>query len=174
MTFGEKLNLLRKQNHLSQEQLAAELDVSRQTISKWELNSSFPDIEKLKMLRKLFGVSIDYLLIDELESDEKISEAVKTENMVHKAGDKKSLTRKVISVISLLGILILCIVGSVYFGPSDRLYPEIGMFIRSFHLRWLVWLLAIGVVQGIGYFEISVKIKNWWKDIDIKNWWENM
>ena len=167
MTFGEKLNLLRKQNHLSQEQLAAKLDVSRQTISKWELNSSMPDIEKLKMLRKLFGVSIDYLLMDELESQEKISEAVETEkkNEVHGSDGKKILIRKVISVVSMLGILILCIVGSVYFGPSDRLFPEIWIFIRSFHLRWLVLLLVIGVMQGIDWFEISAKIKDWWENM---------
>lgn len=68
MTFGEKLQLLRKQNGMSQENLASQLTVSRQAISKWELNSSLPDTENVIQLSELFGVSIDYLLKEEVDS----------------------------------------------------------------------------------------------------------
>ena len=50
MTLGEKLQLLRRSRGLSQEQLAAELDVSRQAISKWECGDSTPDLDKLRAI----------------------------------------------------------------------------------------------------------------------------
>jgi len=69
MTFGEKLQSLRKQKGLSQEQLASQLTVSRQAVSKWELDSSLPDTENVVRISKLFGVSTDYLLYEEVKSD---------------------------------------------------------------------------------------------------------
>lgn len=64
MVFGEKLQQLRKQKGLSQEQLALQLGVSRQAISKWELSDSLPDAEKIIQLSDFFNVSTDYLLKD--------------------------------------------------------------------------------------------------------------
>lgn len=72
MTFGEKLQLLRKQKGMSQEQLASQLTVSRQSVSKWELDNSLPDVENVIQLSKFFGVSTDYLLKDEIESNSNI------------------------------------------------------------------------------------------------------
>lgn len=68
MTIGEKLTKLRKENNLTQEQFAEILHVSRQSVSKWELNSVYPDTEKLIRICKLFNCSLDYLLKDEIES----------------------------------------------------------------------------------------------------------
>lgn len=62
ITFGEKLKSARKKAGLTQEQLAEKLLVSRQAITKWEANRGMPDIENLKQLSKLLGISIDYLL----------------------------------------------------------------------------------------------------------------
>lgn len=64
MTLGEKIQQLRKASGVSQEQLAEQLDVSRQSISKWELNDSVPDISKIVMLSELFAISTDELLKD--------------------------------------------------------------------------------------------------------------
>lgn len=61
MTFGEKLQKLRKSNNLSQEQLAEKLGVSRQAISKWEMGS-LPDIENIVRINQYFDCSLDYLL----------------------------------------------------------------------------------------------------------------
>lgn len=69
MTFGEKLQALRKSKGMSQEQLATQLTVSRQTISKWELRESVPDTDNVLQLSRLFGCSIDYLLKDEIKMD---------------------------------------------------------------------------------------------------------
>ena len=60
--FSEKVRILRNRMGLSQESLAFKLDVSRQTISKWELGVSYPEIDKLIELSEYFKVSIDYLL----------------------------------------------------------------------------------------------------------------
>lgn len=64
MTLGEKIQICRKSKGLSQEELASALGVSRQALSKWECNTSFPDIDKIVALSNYFSVSADYLLKD--------------------------------------------------------------------------------------------------------------
>ena len=66
MKFSEKLKLLRKELNLSQEQLAEYLEVSRQTISKYETNQGFPDAKRLYILSLLYNVDIDYFLVDRI------------------------------------------------------------------------------------------------------------
>ncbi|GFI36213.1 HTH-type transcriptional regulator ImmR [Lachnospiraceae bacterium] len=70
MEFSEKLITLRKGRDLTQEQLAEQLNVSRQSISKWESGQVIPEVEKIVELSKVFNVTLDYLLkpseIDEL------------------------------------------------------------------------------------------------------------
>ncbi len=65
MTFGEKIQKLRKEAGLSQEELSYQLQVSRQAISKWERDNGYPETEKIIRMSKLFNVSLDYLLSDE-------------------------------------------------------------------------------------------------------------
>jgi transcriptional regulator with XRE-family HTH domain len=67
MKLGNKIQRLRKEKGMSQEQLAAHVNVSRQAISKWELGESVPDPDNIVLLSKLFRVSTDYLLIDDIE-----------------------------------------------------------------------------------------------------------
>lgn len=67
MLLSEKIMSLRKRNGWSQEELAQQLGVSRQSVSKWESMASMPDIQKIMAMSELFGVSTDYLLKDELE-----------------------------------------------------------------------------------------------------------
>ena len=62
MEFNEKLQQLRKQSNLTQEQLAEQLYVSRTAVSKWESGKGYPNIESLKCISKVFSVSIDELL----------------------------------------------------------------------------------------------------------------
>ena len=61
-SIGERIYELRKQRNMSQGNLADELDVSRQTVSKWENNSSVPELEKIIRLCEIFKVSSDYIL----------------------------------------------------------------------------------------------------------------
>ena len=70
MIFADKLIQLRKKSGWSQEELAEQMGVSRQSISKWEGAQSIPDLEKIIRLAKLFSVSTDYLLLDEMGEPE--------------------------------------------------------------------------------------------------------
>lgn len=66
MTIGEKIANLRAAAHISQEQLAEKLSVSRQSVSKWEINQSLPQIDNVLTLCKLFRVTADALLRDDV------------------------------------------------------------------------------------------------------------
>lgn len=69
MKFYEKLVILRKKALLSQEALAEKLDVTRQTVSKWELGQTKPDMDKLRAMSELFDIDINILANDELSLD---------------------------------------------------------------------------------------------------------
>lgn len=62
MNIGERINYLRKTNNMSQEELAEKLHISRQTVSRWENNSSQPDIDSILAISNLFNLSTDYIL----------------------------------------------------------------------------------------------------------------
>lgn len=73
MTFGEKIQKLRKEAGLSQEELSYQLEVSRQAVSKWERDNGYPETEKIIRMSKLFHVSLDYLLNEEDEKRPELS-----------------------------------------------------------------------------------------------------
>jgi len=76
MSFGEKLQMLRKARGLSQEALSEQLGVTRQAVSKWELGDATPDLENVVALARFFGVSTDYLLLGvQPEQEETSTEA---------------------------------------------------------------------------------------------------
>ena len=83
MSLGERLLELRKSKHLSQEELAYKLDVTRQTISKWETDQSTPDFDKIMPLCELYGITSDELLIGVKKEEEK-KEAASTDATVNK------------------------------------------------------------------------------------------
>lgn len=70
MIFADKLIKLRRQKGWSQEELAEQMSVTRQSVSKWESMQSLPDLDRILQLSKLFGVSTDYLLKDEIEDEQ--------------------------------------------------------------------------------------------------------
>lgn len=111
MEFSKKLYELRKQKGHSQEELAGKLNVSRQTLSKWELGESTPDMEKLILLCDYFDVSLDELVLGK-EIEKKI---VNQENVIAKILDEKILTddnkKKTKRNLKLIGIILAIIVG---------------------------------------------------------------
>lgn len=119
MILADKIILLRKKNGWSQEQLAEQLDISRQSVSKWESGASIPDLDKIIKMSNIFGVSTDYLLKDEMEdaglseSEEIIEEKIKNERMVslEEASAFMDLARKVSSKIALA--VSMCILSPV-------------------------------------------------------------
>ena len=86
MTLGESIALLRTQKGWSQGDLADALDVSRQSISKWETDTSVPELEKLIRLSELFGVTLDALVRGEQAETQ-------TENAAHAAPPQSAPSR---------------------------------------------------------------------------------
>ena len=101
MKFEEKLMDLRKKAAMSQEELADRLGVSRQAISRWELGSTLPDAANLLKLSDLFGVSIDYLLHDEYETESDLP-PVKEVRREMKAKAQKSRKLYLIATIAFV------------------------------------------------------------------------
>ena len=66
MDIGKKISLCRKEARMSQEALAAELGISRQAVSRWETGEAVPDTAKVVELSRIFSVTTDYLLLDEV------------------------------------------------------------------------------------------------------------
>lgn len=104
MKFYEKLIILRKKALLSQEELAEKLDVTRQTISKWELGQSKPDIDKLQMMSKLFEVDVNTLTNEDISLEDK-GETREDKNNKKEDGDRKFI----------LYILIIIFIASLAF-----------------------------------------------------------
>ena len=77
MTLGERLLNLRKEAHLSQEEVAEKLDVTRQTVSKWETDQSTPDFDKIVPLCKLYNISSDELLTGNKKNRQEITSETK-------------------------------------------------------------------------------------------------
>lgn len=95
MSLGERLLELRKSKHLSQEEVADKLNVSRQTISKWETDSSTPDFDKIIPICELFEISTDELLTGNKEATE---EKVNTYSMSEEEKSHKRIGGIVFSI----------------------------------------------------------------------------
>ena len=93
MELGKKLQSLRKELNISQEQLAEQLNVTRQTISKWELGETTPDIKQAKKLAEIFKVSLDELL------DTNIRDTV-----IEKVSNTEKMTNIAFKIIKVIGI----------------------------------------------------------------------
>lgn len=110
MDFNNRLYQLRKQKGLSQEELANRLNVSRQTVSKWEVGDSTPDMEKLIAMSDLFDVSLDKLVMGK-EDEEKPPSTTKSELVT--VLNEKVLTNKnkkrVKSILKVVGIILAAI-----------------------------------------------------------------
>ena len=74
MSLGERLLNVRKEKHLSQEEVADKINVSRQTISKWETDQSTPDFDKIMPLCKLYEISADELLTGKEDKKQNVNE----------------------------------------------------------------------------------------------------
>ena len=87
--LGKKIQQLRKDNGMSQEELASKLTISRQAISKWELGESMPDTENIVQLSKLFGVSTGFLLNDDFRDEVTKTVDNQSDDLIINDTDKK-------------------------------------------------------------------------------------
>ena len=119
MEFGNRLYELRKQKGLSQEELANRLDVTRQTVSKWELGDSTPDMDKLVALGELFEISMDELVLGKVPVTTKLDEwGAKVMTTENKQKAKKGL--KIVGIIAGGSSCNRC-------GIHDRLFSDLGL-----------------------------------------------
>ncbi len=128
MIFANKLIQLRKKNGWSQEELAEQMDVTRQSVSKWESAQSIPDYEKMIRLSHLLGVSIDYLLKDEMEEEE-FSVSAEEESSLRRVSMEEAnafLSIKAATSKPIAYAIFLCILSPVclFLGSAASEMPE--------------------------------------------------
>ena len=118
MKLGDNILKLRKDCKLSQEQLAEKVDVTRQTISNWELGETSPNPEQLKLLSKSLNISIDELLNNDIKPV-----------LVEKVSNTEKLAGLIIKILKVMGILFIVgfvtiILLSVFFGSRQSSKTE--------------------------------------------------
>ncbi|WP_341478943.1 helix-turn-helix transcriptional regulator [Clostridium perfringens] len=138
--FNNKLKELRKEKNISQEQLAKELNISRQAISKWESGKAYPDIDNLILLRKIFGVSLDELIMEE---EEKVEENNSKQELIESS--EKGIFEDIDSEADEFSVNL--ILGGFIIGIGIGLVAE--------NFMWGTAGAFIGI--GIGYLLESVK-----------------
>ena len=113
MNFNEKLIDLRKSKGMSQEELGAELKVSRQTVSKWESGQSYPDFQRLVLLSDYFGLTLDELVkgIDLQEIREKNMNNDKINSIYNDVNTAKRCVKWYLIIAGIaVGIVLLLLV----------------------------------------------------------------
>ena len=124
MKFYEKLIILRKKALLSQEELAEKLDVTRQTISKWELGQSKPDIDKLQMMSKLFEVDVNTLTNEDISLEDK-AETKEDKNNKKEDGDRKFILYILIIIFIASLSLLAYRIGTDIKAKKDEIKEEL-------------------------------------------------
>lgn len=113
MDFNNRLYQLRKQKGLSQEELANRLNVSRQTVSKWEVGDSTPDVEKLIAISDLFDVSLDKLVMGKEDEPQNPtttkSELVTVLNEKVLTSNNKKKAKSVLKIVGIIAAVILLV-----------------------------------------------------------------
>jgi transcriptional regulator with XRE-family HTH domain len=145
MTLADKIMKLRKKNGFSQDELAERLNVSRQSVSKWESGTSMPDLNKIVMLSGIFGVSTDYLLKEEIEDEEyrsKVQKAEQEEKQEDRgdSGKEKKSKEKEEKYESL------------YWSAAVVIYLLVSFVTGQWAVTWILWPIA--VVLSMVLFEI--------------------
>ena len=105
MKFSEKLIKLRKENKLSQEQLANMLDVSRQSVSKWESGQTYPEMDKLLSLCKIFKCSLDDLTNDEISKEDMSINQNKKNSFINVLYEMLEFINKSISMLKAMSFI---------------------------------------------------------------------
>ncbi|MBO5123041.1 MAG: helix-turn-helix transcriptional regulator [Oscillospiraceae bacterium] len=144
MEFGEKLQMLRKARGWSQEELAQQINVSRQALSKWESGASIADTENVIALSRLFGVSTDYLLL--CESEAASAPAAGSAPTKESKWPVPRIAWLVILLVAVVGLIAMHILASVRYASGLLLSV---MFLASrFQLWWLLILLWVMLAAG--------------------------
>lgn len=140
--LSEKLYQLRKKSGLSQEQLAERLNVSRQSISKWESGSSTPESEKLIAISEYFGVTLDYLMKD-------VEEDLPKKESGEKTGSRgKSVSGIIICAAGIVGLLVWGLISLFNSSASDQIAASSAIAIDGNGI--FLFLCAAAILIGAG------------------------
>lgn len=153
MIFADKLIELRKKSGWSQEELAEQMNVTRQSVSKWEGAQSVPDLEKIIQLSKLFGVSTDYLLKDEIEPNENESASLKTEEKLNVRRVSMEEANKFLAAKTQTAKTIAC-------GTFLCIISPICLMILSVMSEKAIYNISENVAAGIGMITLLIFIAN--------------
>lgn len=142
MTIGDKIRELRKNKNISQEELAFQLDVSRQTIHKWESSTTQPNADKLKVLCDFFNVSPNFFLTEE-DKDLKDECAIA---QVEKKSKRKIIVYSIVFSMTGLSFLIsvLVTIGIGYIVFSDNFgHVMVSMLVMENYVFYLFLALSL-------------------------------
>lgn len=107
MTLTEKLNSLRVESGLSQSALAEQMDVARQTVSRWETGEAVPTMDNLRRLSELYGVPVGYLLNDSMERPTVVAVAERPEEKTEKSRWRKPAFIGVAVGLAIAAVILL-------------------------------------------------------------------
>lgn len=131
MEFSEKLLTLRKAKDLTQEQLAERLNVSRQSVSKWESGQAAPELDKIVAMSVVFDVTTDYLLksseIDDLSVKTEMLEKQQEQMLMREQRQQKIRECVLYGIVIYLLLLAVCFVEHHFFWEWDIWNPSIFM-----------------------------------------------
>ena len=150
--IGTKISFCRKKAGLSQEALATRLNISRQAVSRWETGEAVPDTEKIVQLSRLFQVSTDYLLLDEIE--EPLTGQNPTGIQTGPAKEKRKYLRiyfgKCLLVIGLIALAVILIGAGVYADSLNEWYTAWGRYGTALFKTWIIvpFLLSACISAG--------------------------
>lgn len=119
MSLATKLVALRKRKGLTQMDLAEQLNVSRQAISRWEVGAAVPTIDNLRILSDIYETSVDYLLDDDAANIDKSTDTLVSGNDEQSSGRKTLNHWKIYSVIALV-LVLLAVIFSVAIVPNQE------------------------------------------------------
>lgn len=140
MMIGNKISFCRKRMGMSQENLAANLNISRQAISRWETGEATPDTEKIIQLSKLFNVSTDYLLLDEIEEQQVKNKPtdIQTNSFKERRRQFWIWFGKCLLVIGLIALASTLIGAGVYANSLTEWYTLWGRYGTSLFRTWII------------------------------------
>lgn len=155
MILADKIINLRKKNSWSQEELAEKLGVSRQSISKYEGAQSIPDMDKILKLSKIFGVTTDYLIKDEIEDPEFLDEDYEESKMRKVSMEMASdyLALKEISAKNLALGVSLCIISPILLVILSQAYESLLLPVSENVVVGLsLTVLFLFIIAAVGIF----------------------
>ncbi len=168
MEFAEKLRELRKKGGYSQEELAEKMEVTRQSVSKWESGQSIPELDKILKLSEMFGVSTDYLLKDEIEIIEAVGktnvEDTKTLKQISIEEAKKIIETKENTSKPIAFGVFLCIISPIVFLILSTISEIEGSRIPE-NIAYSVGIVTILILVSIA---VSLFISNSSKNAEFK------